>query len=143
MIPEEGSRGPGRDAPPLRTRTVFDFMQVGAGDYLRGRVEVSVGPWKTPLAVEWGEPNPGGICRQGEADPIGWFRMPIAGVGRWGTLEPGRPIRVVALVGTSPLARSGPITVPPGVYQVVVPLELQIDGRKTKLTALGPLVRIV
>lgn len=69
--------------------------------------------------------------------------MPIAGLGRWDTLEPGRPICLVALVGTWPLEGSGLITSPTGVYQVVVPLELQIDGSSARLTSHGPLVRVV
>jgi len=52
MIQEEGRGGPDRDAPSLRATNVLEFMQVAAGDYLRARVEVSVGAWEPALPVE-------------------------------------------------------------------------------------------
>jgi hypothetical protein len=136
-------RGSGGTATPFRLRTHVEVSQVTSGSYFRARVEISVLDSATRMAAEWGEPVRGGISRPGEADPVGWFAMPIAGVGRWATLELDHAITVLALVGTSAVESLGLDRVPPGPYEVVVPFDLHLDGRAVHLVARGPLVVVV
>ena len=130
-------------ATPFRLRTSVDTYEVTSGSHFLARVEVSVPGGAPRMAAEWGEPVRGGICRPGEPDPVGWFAMPIAGVGRWGTLDPDHAITVVALVGTAAVESFGSDRVPPGPYEVVVPFDLPLDGRRVHLVARGPRVVVV
>ncbi len=133
----------GGAATPFRLRTSLETSQVTSGSYLPARVEVSVPVGTTRMAAEWGQPVAGGICHPGEPDPVGWFAMPIAGAGRWGTLDPDHAITVVALVGTVAAESLGLDRVPAGLYEVVVPFDLHLDGRRVHLVARGPLVVVV
>ncbi len=136
-------RESGGTAAPFRLRTRVDKSRVTSDSHLRARVEISVPGSATRMAAEWGEPVPGGICRPGETDLVGWFAMPIAGVGRWGPLDPDHDITVAELVGTAAVESLGLDRVPPGTYEVVVPLDLHLDGRRVHLVARGPLLVVV
>ncbi len=130
----------GGGAAPLRLTTRVETSRVTSGSTLRASVEISVLGSASRMAAEWGESVPGGICRRGEPDPVGWFVMAIAGVGRWGTLDQDHAITVMALVGTSAVESLGSDRVSPGTYEVVVPFDLQLDGRRVHLVARGPRV---
>ena len=115
--------------------------EVARGDFVPATVSVLAAVGSSSRRVMWGEPATGGIRRLGEVEPRGWFSGPIAGVGRWATLDPDHPIAISALVGTEPIAPGRTLT--PGAYEVVVRVLLSIGPAQVPMEVVGPEIRLV
>ncbi|MHB8313832.1 MAG: hypothetical protein ACYDD0_11130 [Candidatus Dormibacteria bacterium] len=66
----------------------------------------------------------------------------MAGVIASATLAPGHPLSLGALVGTSPIRHGGESAVAPGIYDVIIPITIQLDGKEVRLTSVGPELRV-
>jgi hypothetical protein len=45
-------------------------------------------------------------------------------------------------VGTSPIRHGGESAVAPGIYDVIIPITIQLDGKEVRLTSVGPELRV-
>lgn len=131
----------GEDGLGLRAEVLLAAAEVARGDSVRATVVVRAAAGSSPRKAAWGAPVTGGIRQLGAVDPSGWFSGPIAGVGRWATLDPDHPISINAIVGTTPIVPGR--TLPPGRYQAVVDVFLNLGPDAVRLRAAGPEIRLV
>src|SRR5262249_13548172 len=78
-----------------------------------------------PVTFDSGEPLTGVVVKRGTTTPVGAYLRPIAGVGKVGTLGPGESTTIHVLLGTSSCDLSLGYAVPPGSYDVIVPVILR------------------
>jgi hypothetical protein len=133
-------------SPPgeeLQLRAVVHLAAtaVARGDFVPATVSVLAAAGSSSRRVTWGEPVTGGIRRRGEAEPRGWFFGRVAGAGRWATLDPDHPLAISALVGTWPTVPGRPL--PPGGYDVVVRLLLNVGSEEVRMDVVGPQIHLV
>ena len=145
MPPGRTMSGPvergGEERLGLSAEVRLAAAEVARGEFVRATVSVRAAAGCGPRKAEWGEPVTGGIRPPGAVDPCGWFFGRIAGVGRWAVLAPENPISIVAIVGTTPIVRGQ--VLPPGMYQVVVDVFLDLGPEAARLRAVGPEIRLV
>ena len=142
MVPAPVGRAMSWTGEELGLRAVVHVAatEVARGDFVPATVSVLAAAGSSSRRVTWGEPVTGGIRPSGEAEPRGWFLGRIAGVGRWATLDPDHPLAISALVGTTPIVPGLPL--PPGEYEVVVRLLLDLGPEDVRIEVVGPEIRL-
>ena len=135
-----GERG-GEGGLGLQAVVHLAATEVARGDFVPATVSVLAPAGSSSRQAMWGEPVTGGIRHLGEGEPSGWFSGLIAGVGRWATLDPDHPITISTLVGTTPIVPGR--TLPPGAYEVVVRVLLNVGPAQVRMEVVGPEIRLV
>lgn len=128
--PDPGSAGTGCSAmfsdiitnTPLRVTARLDSARVATGADFHGMVTITNGGADV-VAFESGDPMTAVVYRRGTDQVLGAYEGGIGGVGTGGSLEPGGTIDIGVLGGTASCDPSLGYAVPPGLYDVRVPVE--------------------
>ncbi|MBA3875679.1 MAG: hypothetical protein C0498_01865 [Anaerolinea sp.] len=107
---------------PLVAEAALDVAAVRPGADFRGTVTVTnTGPEIVEFAS--GDPMTAVVFRAGSNRPVGGFTGAIGGVGTGGTLAPGDSLDIGVLGGTASCDPALGYALPPGRYDVRVPVD--------------------
>ena len=109
------------DLNGLRADLVFADPTVHSGQDIDGTVTVT-NTGNAPATFQSGSPLVGWVVLPGTTSVVASYTGAIAGVGVGGTLAPGESSEIAVLVGTASCEPGLGYTLPPGQYQVLVPV---------------------
>lgn len=115
--------GPEIEGSPLAARARLDSASVRSGENFSGSVEVTNTGVDT-VTFESGEPMTALVYRAGDLTPVGAYTGGIAGVGLAGFLGPDESLDIDFVGGTASCDRTLGYAVPPGEYEVRVPVRI-------------------
>lgn len=107
---------------PLRATARLETARVVTGADFGGTVTVTNGGADV-VEFESGDPMTAVIYRRGTDQVVGAYEGGIGGVGTGGTLQPGGTLDIGVLGGTASCDPSLGYALPPGLYDVRVPVE--------------------
>ena len=117
------------DMNGLRADLTFTDPTVHSGQDIDGTITVTnVG--SEPATYQSGSPLVGWIVQPGTTNIVASYTGGIAGVGLGGTLAPGESSEIPVLVGTASCEPSVGYTLPPGQYEVLVPVVVLYPQRE-------------
>ena len=121
------------DLNGLRADLSFPNPTVHSGQDIDGTITVT-NTGSAPATFQSGSPLVGLIVQPGTTNVVASYTGGIAGVGVGGTLAPGESSEIQVLVGTASCEPSVGYTLPPGQYEVLVPVVVQYPQREGDLT---------
>jgi hypothetical protein len=109
------------DLNGLRATIELDHSTIGVGDEVTGAVTVT-NAGNQPASFDSGSPLVASIVLPGTTTVVATYVGAIAGVGDGATLHPGESHTIPIIAGTASCDPSLGLTLPPGQYEVVVPV---------------------
>jgi hypothetical protein len=109
------------DLNGLHAELTLSAPTVPSGNDTTGTVTVT-NTGSAPASFESGEPLVGSIVQAGTSKVVANYTSGIAGVGLGPTLQPGESTEIGVVVGTASCDPSVGYTLPPGQYEVIVPV---------------------
>ena len=107
---------------PLRVSARLETARVVTGQDFRGTVTVT-NTGADVVEFESGDPMTAVVYRRGSNQVVGAYEGGIGGVGAGGTLQPGGTLDIGVLGGTASCDPSIGYALPPGLYDVRVPVD--------------------
>ncbi len=128
---------------PFRVWTTLPRRLLVAGSVIVGTVHLSAPLSFGEHQAEWDAPIGGGISVPGKSVPVGWCRLPLAGVAVRGTFSAQHPISIRLFVGADPIdGDPASPSVSPGRYDVIVKTRVTIDWQRIDVVSVGPQVEV-